>query len=52
MYFVLQKEDRLEKQEARLQHKAVNAALHGNIGRAIHLEVSQSVKSSDDMQAF
>ena len=35
-----QEEQRLERQEDRLHHKAVNAALHGNIGKAVALEVS------------
>ncbi len=38
--FVVQQEARLEHQEQRLHDKAVNAALHGNIGKAISLEVS------------
>lgn len=38
--FILQQEHKLENQEARLHAKAVNAALHGNIGRAMHLEVT------------
>lgn len=38
----LQQEMRAERQEARLHSKAVNAALHGNIGKAIVLEVCLS----------
>ena len=34
-----QEEDRLERQEDRLHQKAVNAALHGNFGKAVVLEV-------------
>lgn len=34
-----QKEAKFERQEDRLHHQAVNAALHGNIGKAIVLEV-------------
>ena len=37
----LQQEARLERQEERLHAKAVNAALHGNIGKAVALEVSE-----------
>lgn len=37
---VLQEERRAERQEDRLHNKAVRAALHGNIGRAVVLEVS------------
>lgn len=40
MYLVpVQQEARLERQEDRLHNKAVNAALHGNFGKAIQLEV-------------
>ena len=35
----LQQEARLERQEDRLHQKAVNAALHGNLGKAVALEV-------------
>lgn len=35
----MQKEERLERQEERLHDRAVNAALHGNFGKAVHLEV-------------
>lgn len=38
VYF-FQQEARLERQEERLHNKAVRAAVHGNVGRAIHLEV-------------
>ena len=38
--YLLQQEARLERQENRLHNKAVRAALHGNFGRAINLEVS------------
>ncbi|KAL5475901.1 hypothetical protein EMCRGX_G025779 [Ephydatia muelleri] len=34
----LRQEARAEFQAERLEAKAVNAALHGNIGQAIHLE--------------
>jgi len=37
----LQQEARLERQEDRLHRKAVRAALHGNIGKAIVMEVSK-----------
>ena len=37
-----QQEERLERQEERLHARAVNAALHGNIGKAETLEVSHS----------
>ncbi len=40
--FTLQQEARLERQEQRLHGRAVNAALHGNIGKAVALEVSES----------
>jgi len=35
---VLQEEVRAERQEARLHNRAVNAALHGNFGKALNLE--------------
>ena len=37
----MQQEARLERQEDRLHAKAVNAALHGNIGKAVALEVGE-----------
>ena len=39
MKYVSQQEARLERQEQRLHNKAVRAAVHGNIGKAITLEV-------------
>lgn len=33
-----QQEVRAERREDRLHDRAVNAALHGNLGKAIHLE--------------
>lgn len=39
-YLFIQEEHRLERQEERLHQKAVHAALHGNIGKAVALEVS------------
>lgn len=43
MYLYLQQEARLEHQEERLHQKAVNAALHGNFGKAVALEVCEFV---------
>ena len=34
-----QQEAKAERKEEQLHARAVNAALHGNIGRAMHLEV-------------
>ena len=44
-FFFKQQEARLERQEQRLHNKAVRAAVHGNIGRAVHLEVSISAEA-------
>ena len=41
----LQQEARLERQEERLDAKAVNTALHGNIGKAVTLEVGEKNRS-------
>ena len=43
----LQQEARLERQEERLHAKAVNAALHGNIGKAVALEVGEKLTLVD-----
>ena len=43
----MQQEAQLEHQEERLHQKAVNAALHGNFGKAIALEVGYSTRHSD-----
>ena len=42
----LQQEAKFERQEDRLHNKAARAALHGNIGRAVQLEVSLSLSLS------
>lgn len=43
-YNLKQQEHRAERQEAKFHAKAVNAALHGNIGRAVHMEVSCTIR--------
>ena len=35
---IFQQEQRLERKEERLHHRAINAALHGDIGKAVRLE--------------
>ena len=42
-FFNVQQEARAERQETRLHGKAVRAAAHGNIGRAVALEVRRLV---------
>jgi len=39
---ILKQEVRAERQEARLHNKAVRAAMHGNVGRAISLEMQSN----------
>lgn len=47
-----QHEARLERQEDRLHMKAARAALHGNIGRAVVLEVSNCPVCTEEVQLF
>lgn len=42
LYFSIQQEAQLERKEQQMHNKATRAALHGNIGRAIHLEVTST----------
>ena len=43
LYIYFQQEARLERKEERMHNRAVNAALHGNIGKAVHLEVCSMI---------
>ena len=43
---ILQQEAKFERQENRLHNQAARAALHGNIGRAVQLEVNLSLSLS------
>ena len=47
-----QHEARLERQEDRLHMKAARAALHGNIGRAVVLEVSNCPVYTEEVKLF
>ena len=51
-HIFLQHEARLERQEDRLHMKAAHAALHGNIGKALVLEVSNHPVCTEVVQLF